>query len=770
MVLFYKERIELIETIVKRDGSKEEFDPRKLNGWGLWSSKTLGNHVDWSDVVLYVVSTLPEEVTSGQLQQALIDYCLTKATWSYNRMAGRLYAAMLYKTLYNDSIPTIKELFGKMVDVGLMDDKFFKAYTDEDYEQLEKIIDHKRDLNYAHYQIEQSVKKYAMKNRADNVNYETPQFSMMRTAMRMCMNKRDRINRIKRHYDQYSQDKVNVPTPYYMNSGTIKNGFQSCCLHHTNNTVGSLAASDHISYMMTVSSAGQGNKIYTQSIGSPVRGGSIVHQGKTPYYRAQVAMINANLQAGRGGAETQSYDVYDPEIETIQKFKNPMTPAARQVRGLDYAMCFNTFFAKKAAKNEQYALFDYKDTEDLYKAMANPDESLFENLYNNYVVLGKVVKFVSAREMLFNALSEGVETGRHYLTNLSEINRHTPFKSSILLSNLCQEIALPTSAYDSVDQLYKDEESGEVAMCSLAGINVGRINSDEEYREAAWVALDMIHTGITESDYILPQVGFTAKKRMSAGVGIVDLAYDMAKRKLKYSSQNGRDYIHELAETHYWNLLEASLELSKEFGNAEWIDRTKWVDGWLPVDTYNKHIDEVVTVENKRDWESMRHRIVNNGGHAFSVLAAHMPAESSSIKSGATNSLYPVRDLDLTKSNDTNVVTYVVPESEKFGKHYEIAWSIDVEDMAKVYGIVQKFTDQAISADMWYNAVGSDKISSDDLMRGFFSWVYYGVKTRYYVNTKTAKGIDLNSSEVVDSSTNAEFQPESNSDCAGCQL
>ena len=763
----------MIERIIKRNGEVEDFSPRKLNGWGEWASKTLGKDVDWSEVVLHVASTLQSEVSSEQLQQALISHCLTKATWSYNRMAGRLYAALLYKKLYDDNIPTVKNLFSKLVKVGLMDVNFFAAFSDEDYTQLEGVIDHKRDLNYAHYQIEQSVKKYALKNRADNIDYETPQFSMLRVAMRMCMNKgtgAERIARIKRHYDQYSKDKVNVPTPYYTNSGTVKNGFQSCCLHHTNNTVGSLAASDHISYMMTVSSAGQGSKIYTQSIGSPVRGGSIVHQGKTPYYRAQVAMINANLQNGRGGAETQSYDVYDPEIETIQKFKNPMTPSARQVRGLDYAMCFNKFFAQKAANNEDYALFDYKETEDLYKAMGNPDTSVFEKLYNNYIALGKAVRFVNAREVLYNALSEAVETGRHYLTNLSEMNRHTPFKSLILLSNLCCEIALETKDYDSVEQLYKEEESGEVAMCSLAGINVGRINSDEEYKEATWVALDMIHTGIKESDYVLPQIGFTAKKRMSAGVGIVDLAYAMAKRKLKYSSEEGRNFIHEIAETHYWYLLEASLKLSEEFGNAEWIDRTKWVDGWLPTDTYNKHIDEVISAENKRDWESMRKRIIENKGHAFSVLAAHMPAESSSIKSGATNSVYPVRDLDLSKSNDTNVVTYVVPESEKFGKHYEIAWDIDVEDMAKVYGIIQKWTDQAISADMWYSAVGSDKISSDYLMRGFFSWVYYGVKTRYYVNTKTAKGIDLNSSEVVESSEDVDFQPESNSDCEGCQL
>lgn len=900
----------MIEVIVKRNGNKEEFNPKKLNGWGIWASKALGNYVDWSEVVLHVASTLSTEVTSEKLQQALIDFCLSKSSWSYNRMAGRLYAALLYKQLYNDNIPTVKDLFGKMVNEGVMDNKFYTAFTDEDYKQLELVIDHKRDLNYAHYQINQAVKKYALMNRSASINYETPQFSMLRTAMRMCMNKGvgvERISRIKRHYDQYSKDKVNVPTPYYTNSGTPKNGFQSCCLHHTNNTVGSLSASDHISYMMTVSSAGQGNKVYTQSIGSAVRGGTIIHQGKTPYYRAQVAMINANLQNGRGGAETQSYDVYDPEIESIQKMKNPMTPAARQVRGLDYAMCFNLFFANKAANNELYALFDYKDTEDLYKAMALEDVTVFEKLYGNYIALGKAIKFVNARDILYGALSEAVETGRHYLTNLTEMNRHTPFKESIFLSNLCvapetqiltdkgykvisdlegedvnvwngkewsevkvvktgenqelikvtlskrvnngefttvvirattyhkwynynkeeirtfqlyenlpltswvdedgnvtevfvdklessevdntycfseskrgmgvfngvltgqcAEISLTTKAYDSVDQLYEEKESGEVAMCSLAGINVGRINSDEEYKEAAWVALDMIHTGITESDYILPQVGFTAKKRMSAGVGIVDLAYAMAKRKLKYSSQEGRDFIHETAESHYWFLLDASLELAKEFGNAEWIGRTKWVDGWLPLDTYNKNINSVVTVENERDWESMRKRIKDNKGHAFSVLAAHMPAESSSIKSGATNSLYPVRDLDLTKSNDTNVVTYVVPESEKFGKHYEIAWDIDVEDMAKVYGIVQKWTDQAISADMWYSAVGSNKISSDDLMRGFFSWIKYGVKTRYYVNTKTAKGIDLNSSEPVE--LNGEFQPESNSECEGCQL
>lgn len=400
--------------------------------------------------------------------------------------------------------------------------------------------------------------------------------------------------------------------------------------------------------MMTVGSAGQGNKIYTRTLGSPVKGGAIVHSGKVNYYRMQVASINANLQNGRGGAETQYYDCFDPEWETIQKFKNQLTPLARQVRGLDYAMCMNDFFIMKAAMNEDVALLDFAKFEDLYEAMAAKDPNVFENLYNKYLAEGRFNTFANAREILYGALREAIETGRHYWCNLSEMNRHTPFKDKIYQSNLCMEIALPTKPFNSVEELYLskyldegnipeevrkyfedkvDEIEGEVATCALAGIAVGKIKTEAEYAEASWVALDMIHTGITESDYMLHHIGYTSKKRMSAGVGIVDLAHALAKNKLKYSSQEGRDFIHQTCEKHYWHLLNASLELSQEFGNAEWMHKTHWTDEkpWLPIDTYKHTVDSVITVPNQYDWESMRERIKLNGGHAFSVLVAHMP-------------------------------------------------------------------------------------------------------------------------------------------------
>lgn len=791
----------MIERIIKRDGNFEDFSPRKLNGWGEWASKTLGSDVSWSEVVLHVASTSSPEITSKQLQQAFIDYCLTKRSFAYNRMAGRLYISMLYKDIYNDKLPTLYELLSLLADRGLASQDFVDSFTQEEYEELNNLLDHKFDLNYAHYQIEQAMEKYSLRDRVKGGYLETPQYSAMRVAMQMCKNRKNRTKRIKRHYYKIRSDVLNVPTPYYTNSGTDKLGLASCCLHESDDYVGSLATGNHISYMMTVNSAGQGTKIRTRTVDDPVRGGTIPHQGKKPYLRAEVGMINANLQNGRGGAETTSFDIIDPEIKELMVLKNPMTPSARQIRGLDYSVGFNKYFAKKAANNEDWVLFSYGDVPDLYEAMYATDDT-FERLYERYVKQGKGRETVKAREVLRLMLTEGVGVGRIYQENLFEMNHHTPFKTDgngkIRQSNLCLEIALITNAYDSVKDLYvygdlkkaiadnahpsviqylkeKNEDvKGEVAVCSLAGINVGKIKGkvgtpewDEEYREAAFISLDMIYTAITESEYPLPHIEYTAKKRMSAGVGIVDLAHLMAKYKLNYDSQEGRDLIHKVAESHYWHLLNASLELSKEFGVCEWVDKTKWKEGWLPIDTYNKHVDEVVTVGLQYDWEGLRQRIIENGGHAFSVLAAHMPAESSSVRSGSTNGVYPVRDLDLNKTNDTNVVKYVVPDSDRLGKYYQNAYDISVEDMAKVYGIIQKWTDQAISADQWYKAQGSDKIKSSELMKGWFSWVYYGVKTRYYINTLTAKGLELNVDLVED---DQEFQPEANSECEGCRL
>lgn len=810
----------MIKTIIKRDGTKEAFSAQKLNGWSEWASMKLGRAVNWSEVVLHAVSTLPETCTSQELQECLIQYCLGKNTWEYNLMAGRLYAALLIRIIHkSDTYPTVKEVQTRLIKAGLMRKL---DYSDEDYEKIEKIINHDLNMKYPHYALHQNRKKYSLQDKVSNKEFETSQFIYMRMAMAVAEHEPSdiRLKEVKEFYEYFAKHKINVPTPYYVNLGTKLSGFASCCVYTTKDTAKSLAAADHIAYMMTVMSAGIGYHLKSRSIGDPVRGGAIEHQGKVPYARSYVGALGANLQNGRGGAGTMYYNAFDPEVETIAKLKNPMTPLTRQVRGSDYSFGSNRLVVRKAAKNEDIALFSYYHAPDLYEAMYSGDQDYFEELYEKFLASKKPRTMVSARKVVLNALTEAYETGRHYEHFTDHLNIHTPFLDPIYSGNLCAEIALPTSGFNTVEELYQDynedlnfidfivngkdkhrlmnfekvetqrgniiaknlrvddviagdlritkiierSQSPEIALCNIGGIIVSNIENDEDYERATYRVLKLIRYGINNSEYVFKQLGQSAKSRMNAGVGIVGLAHLMAKKGHKYTTQEGKNFIHEVGETHYWHLTKAALRIGKEYGNAAWMNKTKWPDGWLPIDTYNKNVDELVTVGNKRDWESLRQEIKDNGGIGFSVLACIPPSESSSVSGATTNSVYPTRELYLNKTNETLSINFVVPESTKLKDKYEIAWDIPMSDLIDCYAILQKWIDQAISADLYEVIKGEDKVSTTDMLKGYFRRYKYGLKQRYYMNTKTTKGINLNSSEVQAA---PEDYPEENND-AGC--
>ncbi len=800
----------MIKTIIKRDGSKEPFMAHKLNGWGEWAAKSLGDLVDWSSHVMQAVASLPEECTTQELQDTLIKYCLDANTWSNNRMAGRLYAATYHKELYGkDAMPSIKEVHDRLRTAGFMTKL---DYSDEEYAEIQKFIKHNRDFGYAHFQLYHIRYKYALRNRLNGEEMETPQFVFMRMAMALGEDqpKHRRLNDVKKWYDHFSKNRINAPTPNYVNLGTPLNGYASCCLYTTKDEALSLGIGDHIAYAMTVMSAGIGNHLQCRSIGDPIRGGLIVHQGKLPYYRAMLGAVSANMQNGRAGACTTYYSAYDPEVKDLMALKNPMTPAKKQIRGMDYAQISNKFMGRKVARNEDVFLFNIHTAPDLYEAMFSDDEELFEKLYAKYEADPDFKKtYVSARDIILTNENEAFETGRAYQMFADEVNRHTPSKDPIYSSNLCTEIAESTEGYVAMQDLYTSDSVGyivfkdtdgveyrydaprcielinkrkykfiaaqdlkvgdvfirnggkqievaeithvkrepEVALCSLGAVVMTNIPDDEMYEDAMYYTLLMIDKCIHKSDYVLPHVGYTAKNRLSAGVGIMDLAHHMARKHLKYSELAGKQEIHRVAERHSYMAIKASLRLGKELGNAPWIHRTKWVEGWMPIDTYNRNVDKFVDNEPLHyDWEDLRAQVIANGGIRNSYLVTYMPGESSSKASGVVNSIYPARDLTMIKT-DNDITTYwAAPEGDKLGKWYELAYTIQTKDMIECYGIVQKFTDQSISADEYRRIQGSEKVTTDEMLENYFHRLRAGMKTRYYVNTKTAKAVVLDAS------------------------
>lgn len=309
--------------------------------------------------------------------------------------------------------------------------------------------------------------------------------------------------------------------------------------------------------------------------------------------------------------------------------------------------------------------------------------------------------------------------------------------------NTTQEIGLPTDGYLSVTDLYKDEEisQGEIGLCNLGAIVAGRAKS-EQYEHVAYRTLKMVDNVISIMDYPFPHLKYTAQARRSAGIGITNLAYDMAKRGLTYDSAEGKAYMHRLAEMHSFYLHKASVRLAKERGKCDWFHKTKYADGWLPIDSYCKEVDNITSQGLLMDWEGLRKEIAEHGMRN-SVLEAYMPVESSSIAGNTTNSIYPIRQYSVVKKSGTNKLVFLAPDVEELRDSYQLAWDVPTKDMTDMYAIFQKFCGQAISADYYRHFKSGERprISAKELMNDWLYRIKCGVKTKYYSNT--AAGLSL---------------------------
>jgi ribonucleoside-diphosphate reductase alpha chain len=602
---------------------------------------------------------------------------------------------------------------------------------------------------------------------------------------------------VKAYYDEFSFNRINPPSPNYINLGTKLNGYSSCCLYTVADDSKSLAIGDHIAYTMTCMSAGIGGYLGIRSIGDSVRNGLLEHGGRLPYYNALAGAVKANIQAGRGGACTTYFTCFDPEVTTLIMLQNPRTPVAKQNRDMHFAIQYNRLFAKKVAREEKVFLFNSFTAPDLHKLFFTSDQDGFEALYNKYEADKNFKKtYLGAREILHMARQQAYEISTLYEANMDEINRHTSFIEPIYSANLCVETVQPTAPYFKMQDLYSKEDNGsitftvegdetitlpfsdkantqngvtfagnikvgdviegclkvkeiieitptsEVSLCSLAAQVVCNIHTDEAYERSSYYALKMIDKCIHLSDYPLPHIEYTAKSRLNAGLGVLGVATYMARKGLKYSSQEGRNEIHRLAERHSYFAIKASLKLGQEKGNAPWIHKTKWPQGWLPIDTYKKAVDKLAAPIYQYDWEQLRKDIVANGGIHNSSVVNHMPTESSSKASGVNNGWYPSRSLSMKKSDESNVLDWVAVDNDILADQYENAYEIPTLRMIDVYAIIQKFTDESISADLYRDRSTPDKVEipTSEITEEYLYMVKHGIKTRYYQNSLTTEG------------------------------
>ena len=734
-----------IQTVIKRDNERQPFTLEKLVAKASWSIHGYEHLIDWPSVVLKCLEGRHDDVvTTKQLDQWLMEELLSAGSWAQAVAAGRIYTSGLRKTMWwnhkpdiGGRMPTVAEMHRHLVGLNFMEDM---GYTKEEYAEVEKIIDHSADFEMAQFQIKHNVSKYSVSNFHTGERFETPQYLYMRLAMALNQFESDRVKKITEDYKSL-QRYVVPPTPGAMYMGTPHKGLSSCCIYAADDDKISMLAGKVIAYTMTYSSAGIGNNIDCRSLNDPVRGGAIVHQGKEPYFFSMGGDVTENRQGGRGGAATTYTSIFDPEFTELVKLQNPRTTVDRQNRRIHFAAIDHITMAKMVARDEEYIPFNKFTAPRVNELFYAGDHDAFEKEYRRWMSENQGRPKLRARDTARTLMQQIYEVGTNYWMSVNEANRHTPLNEPIRSSNLCTEIYEHTAPYYDVRDLYLEEDHGrgEVAMCNLAATVLPRMHylSEEDYGKHIRTALRLAAFTLEHSHYELPHIGFTAKKRRYAGIGYIGLATLMAMEKKRYGTLEGRNFIHQVSERHMWHLINESIKLGQEKGNAPWIDRTKWVEGWTPLHTYNRNVDELVTTSYRYDWDKQSENLINNGGMYFSLLCSLQPTESSSKGAGFPNGPYQIRELAMKKSDGSNIIDWVAYDNDTLRDDYQIAWDSHPIDQIKDYAVMQKFCDQGGSFDRYRDRRTRIDFSEQDLISEYLTMHKYGMKGAYYGNSIT---------------------------------
>ncbi|AFK66331.1 ribonucleotide reductase A subunit [Synechococcus phage S-CBM2] len=763
--------------VKKRDGRIEHLDLDKMHVMVEEACKDLSG-VSASLVEMNSGIQFYDGITTDEIQQILVKSAanlITLDTPNYQFVAARLLLYGLRKQVFGkryehpDFITHIK----RCVDLGVYDPAILDKYDEQEISHFDSWIDHDRDFLFTYAGLRQVVDKYLVQDRSSGEIYETPQFMYMMIAATIFQQypKETRLDYVKRYYDAISKHKINIPTPIMGGVRTPLRQFASCVLVDVDDTLDSIFTSDMAIGRYVAQRAGIGiNAGRIRGVNSKIRGGEVTHTGVIPFLKKFEATVRCCTQNGiRGGSATVHFPIWHKEIEDIIVLKNNKGTEDNRVRKLDYSIQISKIFYERFIKNESMHLFSPHDVPGLYTAFGTDD---FDALYTKYEADPTIPKkSVSAQELILDLLKERAETGRVYIMNIDHCNSHSSFKDQVYMSNLCQEITLPTDPIGHID-----DPDGEIALCILSAINVGKLKNLDDLEELCDLSVRGLEELIDYQGYPVAAAERATKYRRSLGVGFIGLAHYLAKLGASYGDNYSLTEVHKLTEAFQYYLLKSSNQIAREKGPCEGFERTKYADGILPIDTYKKDVDELVASAYFYDWENLRTSILEHGLR-HSTLSAQMPSESSSVVSNATNGIEPPRDFLSIKKSKKGPLPQIVPQYTTLKKNYTLLWDMPSnEGYIKIVAVMQKFFDQAISGNWSYNPENypDNEVPVSVIANDFLTTYKYGWKTSYYQNTydnKKDADVEDNIKRVVELDQLIESILESEEDdCESCKI
>ncbi|MCL1037934.1 ribonucleoside-diphosphate reductase subunit alpha [Shewanella corallii] len=752
-------------TVTKRSGEREAIDLDKIHRVITWAAKGL-DKVSVSEVELrshlQFYDGIPTEAIHETIIKAAADL-ISPESPDYQFLAARLAIFHLRKKAYGRfEPPALHDHVTRLVELGKYDTHILEDYSKEELDILDSYVDHWRDMNFSYAAVKQLEGKYLVQNRVTGEVYESAQFLYILVAA--CLFARypreTRLQYIKDFYDAVSTFKISLPTPIMSGVRTPTRQFSSCVLIECGDSLDSInaTASSIVKYVSQRAGIGV-NAGRIRALGSPIRGGEAFHTGCVPFYKYFQTAVKSCSQGGvRGGAATLFYPMWHLEVESLLVLKNNRGVEDNRIRHLDYGVQLNKLMYTRLIKGGNITLFSPSDVPGLYDAFFE-DQDEFERLYLQYEQDDSIrKKSLRASELFGLMMQERASTGRIYVQNVDHCNTHSPFDSKVApirQSNLCLEIALPTKPMNNID-----DETGEIALCTLSALNLGAIQNLDELEHLSDLAVRALDNLLDYQDYPIKAAEIASMNRRTLGIGVINFANYLAKNGVKYSDGSANGLTHKTFEAIQFYLLKASMNLAKEQGACPAFNETTYAQGILPIDTYKRELDKICEEPLHLDWEGLRKDIVEHGLRN-STLSALMPSETSSQISNATNGIEPPRGLISVKASKDGQLKQVVPDFDELKDKYELLWQMPGNDgYLQLVGIMQKFIDQAISANTNYDPsrFSGHKVPMQQLLKDLLTAYKLGVKTLYYHNTRDG------ASDKFDNLTALEKEDD---DCAG---
>lgn len=757
--------------IIKRDGSTSKLDLDKINKVVMDSCRGVDN-VSPSEIIVHAKLQFVDGMSTKRIQEILIKSAkdlVTKDRHEYQVPASRLQMYDLRKRVYGQYEPcSYYELYNRNVSLGKYDSELLDLYTEEEWKYFDSVIDHTRDEDFKLAAVGQLLDKYLVQDRVSGtteVYYETPQMMYMAIAMTLLSYIKDkdvRKQQVKRFYDAASTGSYSLPTPIMAGVRTPTRQFSSCVLIKCGDSLNSInaTASAVVNYVSKRAGIGLDHSAL-RGEGSSIRNGEMVHTGLIPFMKYHTAGLKSCSQGGiRGGAATTYYPFWHIEFENLIVLKNNKGIEENRERRLDYGIQLNGLMFELYMNQEDVYLFSPKEVPELYNKFFSADLEGFKVEYYRCVGLAKegklTHKIVRSSVMMDSIVNERTETGRIYLKFVDNVNKQSPFDSTvypIYQSNLCLEIALPTKEFESLT-----DEDGRVALCTLASMNMGKwvgiidnLSSREEFFKDCEVLVQALDGLLSYQDYPMVQAELSTKEFRTLGVGIVNLADFHAQHGLKYGSKKGLQLVNDWMELFSYGLIKASADLAKTEGKCEKSDFTCYGIGKFPWEFRHKNIDKIVSKDLllQDEWETLRSQI-KVYGIRNATTSAVAPTESSAQILNATNGMEMPKGKMSIKASKSGMFKQIVPNPDLA---YDYLWEQkSPRGYLMTAGVMQKWVDQSLSTNTWYNPKNyvDNKIPKQDIIADIYAFYSVGGKTLYYSN------IEDGSSEEEEDVVNTE--------------